>query len=126
MLLFVYGTLRKGSSQHSLLRQGRFAGTGTIRATLYDLGTGFPAAVEEGTRALTEGELYEIPQDLLDELDEYEGYYPDGSEESLYDRREMRVRTRQGDVPAWVYLMNPEYLEKFFATEIRDGRWKGG
>lgn len=126
MLLFVYGTLQRNSSNHDLLGKSKFICNASIMATLYDTGAGFPAAVEEGTRNRTWGEVYEVTDDLLDALDEYEGCYPDNEEESLYFRQEMEAQTqdRKG-VKVQVYIMPDNQLKKFFAFEISDGHWRG-
>jgi gamma-glutamylcyclotransferase (GGCT)/AIG2-like uncharacterized protein YtfP len=125
-MLFVYGTLQKNSSSHDLLGRSKYLGNASVMATLYDTGAGFPAAVEEGTRNKTWGEVYEVTDDLLDALDEYEGCYPDNEEESLYIRKEMEAQFQdRKTVTAQVYIMPEEQLKKFFAFEISDGRWRG-
>ena len=124
MFLFVYGSLKKGGSNHSLLEGCKLAGTGTIMANLYDLGIDYPGAIEEGTRDKTFGELYEIHPGTLDELDEFEGFYEDAPEDSIFIRKEVDVTLKDRSIQkAQVYLLNPDKLSLFFYHPIREGIW---
>jgi gamma-glutamylcyclotransferase (GGCT)/AIG2-like uncharacterized protein YtfP len=71
-VLFVYGTLRKGSSNHERLEGARFAGACST-ASEYDIthSAGYPALVP-GSRAVA-GELYDVDETLLSRLDAFEG-----------------------------------------------------
>lgn len=98
----------------------------SIYATLYDLAVGFPAAVAEGTRSLTWGEIYDLDEGLIEELDEYEGFYPDNPEDSLYTREKVEARLPDGKtIEVETYLMPEDKLEQFFAVEIKKGEWHG-
>lgn len=126
MLLFVYGTLKKGFSGHSILNKTPFKGKGYIHAHLYDLGVGYPAVViyEKPVRERVAGEIYDVQDDLLEELDEYEGFYPDNSEESLFIRKEMDVELEdRTKVKAYVYYMTDEKLKIFFAVPVKGENW---
>lgn len=126
MLLFVYGTFLKKSSNHDLLSDSRFIANASIYATLYDTGAGFPAAVEEGTRSRTYGEIYEVNEDRIDLLDEFEGADPDSEEETIYVRKTVEAELEnRNKTEVWVYIMPSQQLERFFAIEIKDGRWNG-
>lgn len=71
--LFVYGTLLSGGSQHARMADARPLGRASSRPqlTLVDVGW-HPAVVEAGHTAVV-GELYEVDQALLAELDAFEG-----------------------------------------------------
>ena len=72
MRLFVYGTLMQGEVAHALLAErARFIGPATASGyALFDLGP-YPAMVRgEG---VVVGEIYEIDEISLPELDAYEG-----------------------------------------------------
>ena len=109
-LIFFYGTLmtpfnraaRRRVDQHLV-----YMGTGTIEATLFDLGI-YPAAVPaSGGRVY--GELYEMtyPAIVLRALDELEGYRPGQHDKSLYTRTRTRVTLETGEaVDAWAYFYN--------------------
>ncbi len=96
MLLFVYGTLKRGQRNHRLLADQRFV---RIAATapgycLYDLGP-YPAMVQGADAGPVRGELFSVSECATDELDDFEGV-PD-----LFDRR--RVELDDGTT-AWAYL----------------------
>ena len=72
-ILFVYGTLKHGQRNHSLMRESRFLGEAVTepRYTLLDMGS-FPGMIAGGTTAV-HGELYEVGPELLARLDRHEG-----------------------------------------------------
>src|SRR4051812_9691216 len=72
-LLFVYGTLKRGGRNHRLLADQRFvAKVVTVSGfAVVDLGP-FPGMVREGGSGVR-GELYEVSDCCLDELDDFEG-----------------------------------------------------
>lgn len=75
MKVFVYGTLKQGWGNHRLLEHSKFLGMRTTK-DVYDLrNCGFPYAIrnpEEGRKVL--GELYEIDEQTLVNLDRLEGH----------------------------------------------------
>ena len=86
----------------------RYAGRGTIRAKLFDLGI-YPAAVPAEDQSVVWGEAYETddPAGVLSTLDEIEGYRPNEPERSLYTRVLTDVTLEDGRVkPAWAYFYN--------------------
>ncbi len=89
-------------------------GRGRIRATLYDLGR-YPAVLLGGARWV-KGELYELPAESLDALDDYEG--------SEYRRVIATVVLESGKrVRAWVY----EYRERLAGRRrIHSGDYRVG
>lgn len=94
-LVFVYGSLRRGQSNHAWLADSRFLGLHRTqpRFTMRDLGA-YPAVVAAGRTAIL-GEIYEVTPPVLQGLDELEGY------PELYIR--LRLVTPWGR--AWIYLM---------------------
>src|SRR5262249_32720315 len=94
--IFVYGTLLSGEANHGLLSSARLIAS--IRTPpeywLYDLGP-YPALVMNGEEAVT-GEIYEIDEGTLEELDRFEEH-PD-----LYIRRKVTLGPH-GD--AFVYVI---------------------
>lgn len=126
MYLFVYNSLQRKSSDHDLLGGAKFIGIASIYATLYDTGAGFPAAVEEGTRSRTYGEIYDVTEDMIDLLDEFEGSNPDSEEESIYIRKSVEAELdNRNKTAVQAYIMPSQQLERFFAQEIKDGHWQG-
>ena len=75
LLLFVYGTLKRGERNHPLLMDEKYLGdTGTSPDyLLVDLGP-YPGMVEKPLGGFSvQGELFEIPYKLIIELDKTEG-----------------------------------------------------
>lgn len=73
--IFVYGTLRRGASNHAVLQRtgARFVGEART-APRYELGTlgPYPALVRGGARAI-DGEVFEVDEAATAELDRFEG-----------------------------------------------------
>lgn len=93
MKVFVYGTLKKGYRNHYLLKNSQFIGDSKVdNFTLHSFG-GFPVAVPASEQYIT-GEVYEVDDDTMTNLDWLEGY------PSFYDRQ--IVETEHGN--AWMYF----------------------
>ena len=111
--LFLYGTLLTGASDEvaNIVRQFRRVGEAYVRGKLYDLGE-YPGAVADpSSNTSIRGELVELPpdQELLEELDRYEEFYPSSPEASLFVRKRTRVKTADGrDHEAWIYIYNKD------------------
>jgi len=74
MLLFVYGTLKRGHSNHGYLRSQQFVSMAMTqpRYRLHDLG-GYPGMVlDERDGISIHGEIWEVDADCLARLDELE------------------------------------------------------
>lgn len=83
--LFVYGTLKRGGTFHAELHGAPFLGqaeTATGHA-LTRLGE-YLALVEDPSGGVVNGELFEVPADLLPALDDFEG--------EAYVRKNVAVR----------------------------------
>lgn len=117
--LFVYGTLARGGTRHALVAHHREAHDARMRGRLYDLHSGYPAAVDSGDAAdAIHGDLlvFDALAPSLEMLDEYEG--------DQY-RRVLRNVTAAGRIyEAYVYLARDEReLLDRGATRIPSGRW---
>ena len=87
-LLFVYGTLKRGCSNHRYLANQTFVGVArTVPGfCLYDLG-GYPGiAAKEDDRDGVVGEVWSVDAAALAELDRFEGVH-----EGLYRRAQLRL-----------------------------------
>ncbi|MCG8391462.1 MAG: gamma-glutamylcyclotransferase [Pseudomonadales bacterium] len=95
MLVFVYGTLKRGLRNHHFLRRARFVGAACTAPAfqLFDLG-GCPGAWLPGSGVI-HGEVYEVDALTLASLDRLE-------EVPRVYRRE-RVETEYG--PAIIYVL---------------------
>lgn len=77
-LLFVYGTLKKGHRRQDMMQPARYLGTATTvpQFAIYHI-NGFPAMVPAGRLTVDAtkiyGELYEVAEEHLIEIDRYEG-----------------------------------------------------
>ena len=110
-LVAVYGSLREGFGNHSLLGDSQLKSEEVLEGeyTMLHLG-GFPGVVLEGTTPITV-EVYEIDEDTFSRLDMLEGY------PSFYNRKQ--VETRAG--MAWIYYLhcNDEWTNTF----VPSGDW---
>ena len=87
-LLFVYGTLKRGYSNHHHLAGQRFVGLArtTPGFRLYDLG-GYPGiAPKSDDREGVVGEVWSVDAAALEELDRFEGVH-----EGLYRRAPLAL-----------------------------------
>jgi gamma-glutamylcyclotransferase (GGCT)/AIG2-like uncharacterized protein YtfP len=109
-LVFFYGTLMSGFRRPGRARVDQALkplGRGWITAALFDLGI-YPAATP-ASDGHVRGEVYEMaePGQVLETLDEIEGYSPKEPEASLYRRVETPVTFENGSTAnAWVYFYN--------------------
>lgn len=108
-LLFVYGTLRRGSDHPNaarLARESVWLGTATLTGTLYRV-SWHPALVLEGEDRVT-GDLLRLtdPTGSLPWLDAFESCGPDDPPPHDYRREMAQVMTADGVVPAMVYVWN--------------------
>lgn len=118
MRVFVYGTLKQGHYNHSVMERamGEFISEDSIADgmfTMWDLGA-YPA-LELSSLAHTSvihGEVYEVPEEGIPVLDRLEGY------PNLYNR--MEVELLSGET-ALVYFMTSVNLK--YATRIPEGNW---
>lgn len=111
-LVFVYGTLRRGQSNHHWLSDARWLGEQELEGLLlHDLGP-FPMAVPGEGRVA--GELYAVSPARLAQLDRLEGY------PRLYDRRRWPLADGRA---TWVYVGRRQQVRH--APLLADGVWRG-
>jgi len=109
-LLFVYGTLKRGLTNHHHLGGARFVAEAWMDGVaLHDLGP-FPMAVAGDGHAV--GELYRVDGDQLARLDRFEGV------PRLYERR---LRPLSDGRQAWIYLGRPRQVRH--SPRLAGGRW---
>ncbi|WP_394175827.1 gamma-glutamylcyclotransferase family protein [Guptibacillus hwajinpoensis] len=77
-LVFCYGTLRHGESNHGVI-QGAIQGAilrelnSWTKGMLYDTRNGYPALIESNNGQVY-GEVYEVNEQLLERIDLLEGF----------------------------------------------------
>jgi len=111
----VYGTLRVGTAKGDLLvSRGRVkpVGKSHFKGTLYDLGA-FPGLRLEGETLIWVDLLELRDENVLHDLDLYEGYMPDNHLDSLYLRKLLPCGV-------YVYVFNQSLNG---AKEIVCGDW---
>jgi gamma-glutamylcyclotransferase (GGCT)/AIG2-like uncharacterized protein YtfP len=127
-LLFVYGTLRRGSGSlmaERLAGAATFAGEATVAGRLYDVGA-YPACRPSAEPAeRVHGEVFALHPEtsaaLLAALDQYEGFAADARYSSLFVRERTLVRFADGsEEAAWIYYANDRLDD---ATLIPTGDW---
>jgi gamma-glutamylaminecyclotransferase len=115
LLLFVYGTLKRGGCRHGPLAGQHFRGEAHTRPgyALYDLGDypGMTRALPAGQ--VVHGEMYEVEETLLSWLDTVEGA-PD-----WFKREPVEVEGFSEVV--WAYLYQGDPADR---PRIASGRWE--
>lgn len=102
-LVFVYGTLKKGFSNHRLLAKSKLLGRAQTVGKYAMYSTGVPIVVKDESVSPIIGELYRIDEITLVYLDSLEGH-PD-----WYRREEVDILLdtdgdRQMIEKAWIYF----------------------
>ena len=97
--LFVYGTLKKGYGNNTLIKHTEFIGE-SISIDRFDLsGIGFPCAYPNRNGKLLQGEIYKLNDSDFITTDMLEG------NGSLY-QRELREFVCDGKIiEAWIYII---------------------
>lgn len=121
MKVFVYGTLLPGLCLHGLMRDADWVDHAFIEdADLFDLGE-YPAMVSG--KGWVAGEVYEVNDDILSQLDRAEGFLPENPDHSLYIRRMVTAWGLDGEIfDAAAYFYNAPVGEE--AIAIPDGDYR--
>lgn len=111
-LVFVYGTLKRGHSNHHWLAGATFLGRRLLRGgRLHDLGPYPMAVLSPDKQAVIHGELFAVTEEGLARLDQLEGY------PSFYDRSLQTLSTGE---TAWVYHGRPAQVADAPAVAFAD------
>jgi gamma-glutamylaminecyclotransferase len=107
--VFVYGTLKRGYSNHGyLLREAHFAGEAVTPAGYAMLEPSFPVVMHaEQDGMAVAGELFHVNDATLAKMDRLEGVRPDGS--GIYTREVIDVVEDSHNVKAYIYIGEPRY-----------------
>lgn len=94
-LVFVYGTLRRGGSNHFRMADAGFVETGVLRGRLYRIDW-YPGLVMDADGDEIQGEVFAVEHEKLAELDAFEG--------QEYRRIRATVKTPYGvPMKAWIW-----------------------
>lgn len=96
--VFVYGTLRKEGSNHSLLSSSTYIGSGQTEDLFTMYVSGIPYVNPNEKTSTIKGEVYEIDRMTLLGLDMLEGH------PEWYYRRLVYITTDKGLVEAYLYF----------------------
>jgi gamma-glutamylaminecyclotransferase len=99
--LFVYGTLKRGGSNHRFLAGEKFVAEARLRSgyRMFDVG-GHPGLVPDPSATYEiEGELWSVSDSALATLDDFEGVA-----ENLYRRELLPLAVPTGSATANCYL----------------------
>lgn len=114
-LVFVYGTLRRGSAHSMSIRfpNSSFIADAKVSGSLYDLGE-YPGLVLSEPNSSVVGEVYEVDEETLNQLDDFEV-------SSNYQRQQVEISMGTERRVCWTYEPNPEFysLHKL----ITSGDW---
>jgi gamma-glutamylcyclotransferase (GGCT)/AIG2-like uncharacterized protein YtfP len=113
MILFVYGTLKNGFPAHDLMAGSTFLGEArTVPGfQLYAATKYYPMMVAETTENAVEGELWEVPEYLLSQLDFYEG--------PSYERAFIELQEPHAEKSVMTYL----YRGRVAGLKVIGPRW---
>ncbi len=108
--VFVYGTLRKGGSNHFRMDGAEFVGKGTVEGGIYLIDSNpdlvFPALKLDNEGRVV-GEVYQVSETQLIELDAFEGISERYEEPYEYRRVMATVAMESGGQEfAWVWEWN--------------------
>ena len=116
-LVFVYGSLRRGSARSMSVRfpASKFIAEAKVSGSLYDLGA-YPGLLPDESESSVTGEVYEVDDELLNELDDFEA-------SSSYRRKQVEVSLGAHGSRCWIYV--PEDNPEFYShrTLIASGDW---
>lgn len=114
-LVFVYGTLRRGCARPMSIRfpNSKFITDARVIGSLYDLGA-HPGLLLNESSALVTGEVYEVDDEILKRLDDFEA-------SSHYRRKQVEISLGTRIRICWIYEPDPEFYS--LRTLITSGDW---
>ena len=99
-LVFVYGTLRRGGSNNYRMDACRWIGPAAVNGLLYEV-SWYPALVLDEKAGEVIGDLYEVSEEGIATLDEFEG--------SEYKRTRTMVQNAEDEAEsAWVWAWDKD------------------
>ena len=119
-LVFVYGTLRRGGSNHFRMDGAEFITAGRISGKMYKIDW-YPGLVLDEAGDDIVGEVYSVDPELLGNLDSFENVSAGDVEDSEYRRVQTAVTREGGEtLTAWIWEWLGEVDE---SQRIHHGDW---
>ncbi|HYH87321.1 MAG TPA: gamma-glutamylcyclotransferase family protein [Pyrinomonadaceae bacterium] len=114
-LVFVYGTLRRGGARALSVKfpGSKFIADAKVIGSLYDLGA-YPGLLLNESHSSVIGEVYEVDDEILNELDEFEA-------SSNYLRKQVEISLGNDRKACWTYEPDPEFYSP--RALITSGDW---
>ncbi|HVQ38718.1 MAG TPA: gamma-glutamylcyclotransferase family protein [Pyrinomonadaceae bacterium] len=114
-LVFIYGSLRSGCAGAMSVRfpNSKFIADAKVNGRLYDLGA-YPGLRLDESSPLVIGEVYEISEETLNSLDDFET-------SSNYSRSQVEVLVGADRRDCWTYEPDPDSYS--LRTLIPSGDW---
>lgn len=103
--VFVYGTLKRGFGNHGYLQSARFIATGRTKNKYALYVAGIPFVVKDNPVSNIFGEIYEVDDATLAEIDSLEGH------PHFYERQLVPIIADDEDqtsVVSWLYFYPAE------------------
>jgi len=91
----------------------RFIADARVNGSLYDFGP-YPGLILDGSSSTVSGEAYEVDDELLEQLDDFET-------SSNYHRKPVEISIAAEKRTAWTYEPNPAFYS--LITPISSGDW---
>ncbi|MEH0154122.1 gamma-glutamylcyclotransferase family protein [Limibacter armeniacum] len=117
-LLFAYGTLIQEEREPMadfLRKNGAYLARGYFNGKLYEI-DGYPGArVSNDSEHKVYGSIFKLgenKEEVLLELDRYEGVTGEGEHKNEYTRELVEIHTPRKNYHCWVYLYNWDIEEK--------------
>lgn len=116
--VFVYGTLKKGRSNHSVIQAGKFISDAVLDGGLMFTTPGFPVLFDGPNKIY--GELYLVNPTIMNRLDGLE------NNGRMFERKQVEVVVPDGTkYSSWVYFGVPKYwnVEPSTGKVLRNSSW---
>ena len=116
-LVAVYGSLRKGLHNHSLLADSEYIGEYTTDPIydMYSVSGGFPGLVLHGSTSI-HMEVYSVTEQVAKDLDRLEGYRVGGESTNHYNK--ISIDTPFGKASLYIYNHSTKSMVK-----VESGNW---
>lgn len=120
MLLFVYGTLKRGGKYHDYLGEAELVAEHAVaKGEIYDTGLGYPAMDLNGKDEV-QGEVYDIPEALWPAIDYLEDYSGEAATD-LFNKVKIEVEADGKTLQTVVYVATKKEQLK---EKVESGNWE--